>query len=67
MERLEHIRDLLEQLRVLGYHSLQIKQIVADAIGMAEMDSLPPKEQEQLVKALEEYVAFARKCRSAFR
>ena len=66
MERLEHlerIRDLLEQLSVLGYHPFQIKQILEDAIETTELDSLALNEQEQLVKALEEYVKFAFKCR----
>jgi hypothetical protein len=64
MERLEYIRNLLEQLSVLGYHPFQIEQIIAETIETTKLDSLLPQEQEQLANSLEEYVKFALKCRS---
>jgi flagellar basal body-associated protein FliL len=68
MERLvDRLRELLEELRALGYHPFQIKQIIEDTLGRTDLESLSGKEQEQLAKALEEYVKFALKCRSVRR
>ena len=65
---IDDIRQLLEQLNGLGYHPFQIKQIISDTLdGSTDLESLSIEEQQQLTKALEEYVKFALKCRAVNR
>ena len=58
------IRELMQELRRLGYYDFQIKEIVREAVGNKRLEDLSPAEAQDLAARLEEAVAFARRCLS---
>lgn len=63
----EQAEELVQQLLSLGYHSYQIHQIIADIPGFSLKRTLTPELEGKLIQVLEDYVQFARKCRSTRR
>lgn len=59
----ECITSLRRQLLDLGYRSYQIDDIYRETVGTCNIDGLPPEQSQILIKAMEEYIEFAHKCR----
>ncbi len=63
----EEVKGLLEQLETMGYHPFQVRQIIQETIGTNELNALTPEQNQKLIEALEDYIQFAKKCRSTKR
>lgn len=66
-EFLQQFQELTGQLQALGYHQFQIRQIIRDGMGTAELDRLTPEQQQALLRDLNDYVKFAMKCKAVQR
>ncbi len=60
----KRIADLKGQLLNLGYHQMQIDNILRDSVGTTDTTSLSKEAALQLADELTEYVSFAVKCRT---
>lgn len=56
------LEGLIEELKTLGYHKYQIKEIVAEAVNKRDVMNLTEGEVEKVKQALANYIQFARKC-----
>ena len=63
----QDIKNLISQLRSLGYVQYQIDSIVKEAVGTVALSNLKKEEQTELVEVLQEYVKFAVKCRQSLK
>ncbi|MGB9885398.1 MAG: hypothetical protein ACPLRW_00180 [Moorellales bacterium] len=58
----ERIKDLVKELRALGYYEFQIREIIQEVAGTADVDRLSSEEIAKVGTRLAEQVAFARRC-----
>lgn len=63
-DQLSRIEELKEQLLALGYCKSQLRTIIQDSIGKADLKSISPAQGEQLVTVLEDYIEFATACKA---
>ncbi|WP_371372128.1 hypothetical protein [Sporomusa aerivorans] len=59
------VNHLVEQMEKLGYMRFQIQSILREATEGANLDSLTPTQTEQVVDYLEDYLAFAQRCKKS--
>jgi len=53
---------LVRELRQLGYYEFQIREIIREAAGTADVERLSSEVAERVAARLAEQVAFARRC-----
>lgn len=58
----EKIMGLLEQLKLIGYHDFQIKDIMHDAGGSSDWHVLREDKLAEVAEYLEAQIEFARRC-----
>lgn len=61
------IKSLLNQLNNLGYVQYQIDSIIKEAIGTVKLNDLSAEQAREVAEVLQEYVAFAVKCRKTLK
>lgn len=59
----DQIQELIRQLDHLGYQPFQIHQIIEEAVGTIQWESISPAAQQELIKGLENHIFFAVRCR----
>lgn len=64
MSDLTKVEEYLAELKKLGYYSFQIDEILYESVGTNQLNNLNAHDRDMLVKQLEDYIKFARKCKS---
>ena len=59
----QSIQELTQALEKLGYYPHQIKEIYRECLGRSALGSLRAEETLAIIACLEEYIAFAQKCK----
>ncbi|MBP1764545.1 MAG: hypothetical protein H6Q65_1603 [Firmicutes bacterium] len=63
VEMLNQVTNLTHELENCGYHPIQIKAIIREAIDQPP-DNASREDLAQLISELESYIQFARKCKA---
>ncbi|MDH7574113.1 MAG: hypothetical protein QHH27_11350 [Clostridia bacterium] len=58
----DRVRALVRELRQLGYYEFQIREIIQEIAGTADIDKLSSEAAQKVGARLAEQVAFARRC-----
>ncbi|WP_371370713.1 hypothetical protein [Sporomusa aerivorans] len=58
------INSLIEELADIGYLPHQLNTILEEAIDKGNLENMSQSQIEHVVSYLNEYIAFARKCKS---
>lgn len=64
MSKSDSIQILIKKLSDLGYQSYQIKNIISECTDLQDLNNLTAQQENEVLVNLQEYIAFAVKCRS---
>ena len=58
------VKELISQLHDLGFAPSQIDSILLNTAGSVKLENLPSSSLSRLIKELDNYVWFSRRCQS---
>ncbi|MEW6662544.1 MAG: hypothetical protein ACOY9Y_14490 [Bacillota bacterium] len=61
-DKIAAVRALKKTLKDLGYYQFQVNDLIADLVGTADVSRCTPEQLDAVIAALEEQIAFARRC-----
>jgi len=64
-KQLARIAELKQLIVAAGYHPAQLNDIVRDVIGATSLAAITPDQSCELIKTLEYYCDFAKRCQKS--